>query len=235
MGKSALALGFGLHAAHPMRGGVVALHSLEMSDVEVANRNLSMWAGVDADRVQRPAGMQEHHWHKVIRAAKDIRRGGLYIDDTPSQTASHILAECRALKRKAGRLDLVVVDYGQLLEVGDTSNREQGLSQMVRSLKIMARTLDVPVILLAQLNRKCEERADKRPLLSDLRETGAFEQDADAVLMVYRDEYYNENTEDKGIAEILVRKNRGGKTGPIKVRWNGAQTTFSSLSREDER
>lgn len=229
MGKTSLALNVALNVAKG--GGTVAVFSLEMSREQLATRLLSSEALVENNRL-RTGLLRETDWEKIAGAATVLNRLDILIDDNPLLSVADMNAKCRRLDG----LSLVVVDYLQLMtSAGGNSrggeNRQQVVSDMSRMLKIMAKELNVPVVCLSQLSRANEKRDDKRPMLSDLRESGAIEQDADIVLFLYRDDYYNEDSEKHNIAECIVAKNRHGETGKVELRWMPEYTQFSTLDK----
>ena len=226
MGKTSMALNLALNVAKI--GGTVAVFSLEMSREQLAMRLLSTEALVENTRL-KTGMLRETDWEKIARAAAVLNRLDVRIDDNPMLSVADMNAKCRRLDN----LSLVVIDYLQLMTSaggkGGGENRQQVVSEMSRMLKIMAKELDVPVICLSQLSRANEKRDDKRPMLSDLRESGSIEQDADIVLFLYRDDYYNEDSEKHNIAECIVAKNRHGETGKVELRWMPEYTQFSTL------
>ncbi len=231
---TALALGIAEHAAL-VEERSVAIFSLEMSGDELIQRLLSSTAIVDAGRI-RSGRLAPEDWSRVGRAADRLSAARLFIDDSEGVSLGEMRTKTRRLKSREG-LDLMIVDYIQLME-GSTGRREenrvQEISAISRGLKMLARDLEVPIVVVSQLNRSPDSRNDKRPMLSDLRESGAIEQDADLVLMIYRDEYYNpENSDDKGIAEVNVAKNRHGPTEKVKLTFRGSYAKFDNLMRED--
>lgn len=233
MGKTALALCMAEHAALN-EDRSVALFSLEMSGDELIQRMLSSTAVVDAGRI-RSGRLAPEDWSRIGRAADRLSAARLFIDDSEGVSLGEMRTKCRRLKSRDG-LDLLIVDYIQLME-GSTGRREesrvQEISAISRGLKMLARDLEVPLIVLSQLNRSPDARNDKRPMLSDLRESGAIEQDADLVLMIYRDEYYNPDSEDAGVAEVIVAKNRHGPTDRVKLTFRGSYAKFDNLMREE--
>ena len=234
MGKTAFSLCMALNAA--VRQNVpVAVFSLEMSKEQLMQRMLAVWGKVDLSKLRRPSLLSDDDWQRLYTAADVVARAPIFIDDTPALTTLELRARARRLKAEKG-LGLVVVDYLQLMRTSRrTDSRELEISDISRSLKIMAKELNVPVICLSQLSRASEKRDDKRPMLSDLRESGAIEQDADIVLFLYRDDYYNEDSEKHNIAECIVAKNRHGETGKVELRWMPEYTQFSTLdTRYDE-
>ncbi len=225
MGKSAFALNIGMNVAKKYKK-TVAMFSLEMSREQLAMRLLASEAFVELQKLAT-GKLSEEEWSKLCMASAALSQADIRIDDNPSVTVADINAKCRRLDN----LGLVVIDYLQLMQGAgygkNSENRVAVVGEISRSLKIMAKELNIPVICLSQLSRAVESRTDKRPILSDLRESGAIEQDADSVMFLYRDEYYNENSEDKGIAECIVAKNRHGETGTVKTQWIGQYQTFT--------
>ena len=231
MGKTSLALNMALNVGKKT-GKAVAIFSLEMSKEQLAQRLLSSEAYVDSKKLQ--TGMlSKEDWQKLSGATATISRTKIYIDDNSVITVSDMNAQCRRIQD----LGLVVVDYLQLMTsaTGDSSeNRIQAVAEISRMLKIMAKELNVPVLCLSQLSRASTQRQDKRPMLSDLRESGSLEQDADIVLGLYREDYFNKETEEHNKAELIVMKNRHGNTGTIQVQWMPEYTTYASLERYRE-
>ena len=225
MGKSAFALNLALNVAKRYKT-TVAIFNLEMSREQLAMRLLASESFVDSQKLVT-GKLSDEEWTKLCMASASLSQTDIRIDDNPSVTVAEMNAKCRRLDN----LGMVVIDYLQLMTgsgYGKSSeNRVQVVGEISRALKIMAKELNVPIICLSQLSRAVESRTDKRPIMSDLRESGAIEQDADEVLFLYRDEYYNENTEDKGIAECIVSKNRHGETGTVKLQWIPQYQTFS--------
>ena len=225
MGKSAFALNIALNVAKKYNK-TVAVFSLEMSREQLAMRLLASESFVELQKLAT-GKLSEDEWTKLCMASAALSQTDIRIDDNPSLTVAEMNAKCRRLDN----LGLVVIDYLQLMQGSgyskNSDNRVNVVSDISRSLKIMAKELNVPVVCLSQLSRGPEGRQDKRPMLSDLRESGAIEQDADEVLFLYRDEYYNENTEEKGIAECIVAKNRHGEVGTVKLQWVGQYQTFT--------
>ena len=207
-----------------------AVFSLEMSKEQLVTRMMAMEAMVDSQSI-RTGDLQETDWEKIMESAGTIGRAPLIIDDTPGITIAELRSKCRRYKQMHG-LDLIIIDYLQLMSGGRRSeSRQQEISEISRSLKALAREMDAPVIALSQLSRRVEERKPAKPMLSDLRESGSIEQDADVVMFIYRDEYYNEDSEKKGIAEIIVDKQRNGSTGTIELVWLGQYTKFGNKER----
>ena len=225
MGKSAFALNMGLNVAKKYKK-TVAIFNLEMSREQLAMRILASESFIELQKLST-GKLSEEEWTKLSMAASALSQTDIRIDDNPSVT----VAEINAKLRRLDNLGLVIIDYLQLMQgsgYGKSSeNRVQVVGDISRSLKIMAKELNIPVICLSQLSRAVESRTDKRPIMSDLRESGAIEQDADSVMFLYRDEYYNENTEDKGLAECIVSKNRHGETGTVKMQWLGQYQLFT--------
>jgi replicative DNA helicase len=232
MGKTALALGIAEHAALSQERAV-AIFSLEMSGDELIQRLLASTAIVDAGRI-RAGRLAPEDWSRIGRAADRLSSARLFIDDSEGVTVGEMRSKTRRLKSRDG-LDLLIVDYIQLMEGSRArrdENRVQELSTISRGLKMLARDLEVPIICVSQLNRAPDARTDKRPMLSDLRESGAIEQDADLVLMIYRDDYYDDASEEKGIAEVNVAKNRHGPTEKVKLTFRGSYAKFDNLARD---
>ena len=230
MGKTAFALNIATNAV--LRANVpTAVFSLEMSKEQLVNRILSSESMVDSNKI-RTGKLEEDDWTKLAEAIGPLSEGEMYIDDTPGINIMEIRAKCRKLKIEKN-IGLVVIDYLQLIQGSGKRNgsREQEISEISRSLKILAKELNVPVIALSQLSRAAEQRPDHRPMLSDLRESGAIEQDADIVMFLYRDDYYNPDTDKKGIAEVIIAKHRGGSTGTVDLRWLGNYTKFVNLAK----
>ena len=230
MGKTAFALNIATNAS--VRAKVpVAVFSLEMSKDQLVNRILCSEAMVDSNKV-RTGKLEENDWTKLAESIGPLSEAEIYIDDTPGISIMEIRAKCRKLKLEKD-IGMVVIDYLQLVQGSNKRNgsREQEISEISRSLKILAKELNVPVIALSQLSRAAEQRPDHRPMLSDLRESGAIEQDADIVMFLYRDDYYNEDSEKKDIAEVIIAKHRGGSTGTVELLWLGNYTKFVNLER----
>ena len=229
MGKTAFALNIATNAA--LRGNApVAIFSLEMSKDQLVNRILCSEAMVDSNKV-RTGKLGEDDWVKLAGAIGPLSEAEMYIDDTPGISVMEIRTKCRKLKMEKN-IGLVVIDYLQLVQGNKrTASREQEISEISRSLKILAKEINVPVIALSQLSRAVEQRPDHRPMLSDLRESGAIEQDADIVMFLYRDDYYNKESEKKDIAEVIIAKQRGGQTGTVELLWMGQYTKFVNLER----
>jgi len=230
MGKSAFALNIASHAAIHAKVPVV-IFNLEMSKSQLVNRILCSEAMVDSNKI-RTGKIEEDDWVKLATALGPLSEAPIYIDDTPGITVTEIRAKCRKLKLEKN-IGLIVIDYLQLIQGSGkrNSSREQEISEISRSLKILAKELDVPVIALSQLSRAAEQRADHRPMLSDLRESGAIEQDADIVMFLYRDDYYNPDSEKKNIAEVIMAKHRAGSTGTVELLWLGNYTKFANIEK----
>ena len=230
MGKTAFALNIATNAA--LRGNApVAIFSLEMSKDQLVNRILCSEAMVDSNKV-RTGKLEEDDWVKLAGAIGPLSESEIYIDDTPGISVMEIRTKCRKLKMEKN-IGLVVIDYLQLVQGSNkrVGSREQEISEISRSLKILAKEINVPVIALSQLSRAVEQRPDHRPMLSDLRESGAIEQDADIVMFLYRDDYYNKESEKKDIAEVIIAKQRGGSTGTVELLWMGNYTKFVNLEK----
>ena len=227
MGKTAFALNIALNAAKACKKDVVVFQ-LEMSKDQLASRFLASEALIESQKL-KTGNLGEDDWIKIARATNALAKTRIYVDDNPAITVAEIKAKCRRL---GDGLWLIVIDYLQLMQSGKRNdNRTQEVAEISRSLKIMAKELNVPVVCLSQLSRAAEQRADKKPMLSDLRESGAIEQDADIVMFIYRDDYYNDESEHKNVAEIIIAKNRHGATGSVYLQWIGQYTTFSSQDR----
>jgi replicative DNA helicase len=230
MGKTALALNIAYNVAHYTQVPV-AIFSLEMSKEQLVRRLLSAIGRIDASRLRR-AFLTNDQWTSLQEAAGQLMDCPILIDDTPAVTALEVRAKCRRLKRDK-KLGLVLIDYLQLMRGrSDITSREQEISEISRSLKALAKELQVPVMALSQLNRRVEERPDKRPILSDLRESGAIEQDADVIVFIYRDEVYKKESPDKGVAEIKIGKQRNGPTGTFKLHFASQFTRFDDFAEE---
>ncbi len=229
MGKSSLVLAI-CHFVSASLGRPSILFSLEMSKLEIVNRLLSSEARIDSSRL-RTGRLEDTDWRKLGDALGSLAEAPLFIDDTPSISLMEIRAKSRRLKQKHG-LDLIVVDYLQLMQSHRrVDSRQQEVAEISRGLKMLAKELDVPVIALSQLSRQPESRTDKRPQLADLRESGSIEQDADIVGFIYRDEVYDEDSPDKGIAELIISKHRNGATGVVKLAFLNHLTKFANLAR----
>ncbi len=230
MGKTAFALNIASYVVLK-RDLPVVIFSLEMSQESLVNRLFSIDSGIDAKNI-RTGDLEDYEWPRLEESAKTIGRSKLIIDEAPSITISEIRSKCRKYKQQQD-IQLVVIDYLQLISSnGNQESRQQEISNISRSLKALARELDIPVIALSQLNRGVEQREDKRPMLSDLRDSGAIEQDADVVMLLYRDDYYNKDeSKEKGISEIIVAKQRNGPTGTIRLKWLAKYTRFVNLER----
>ena len=229
MGKTAFVLNLAQNIA--IKNKVpTAIFSLEMSKNQLVNRILSMESKVDSQMI-RTGNLNTGDWEKLIESAGVISDAPLFIDDTPGITISELRSKCRKYKLEKG-LGLVIIDYLQLMNGNRrTESRQQEISDISRALKSLARELDVPVIALSQLSRACEQRPDHRPMLSDLRESGAIEQDADVVMFIYRDDYYNKDTEKKNISEIIIAKQRNGPIGTVELVWLPNYTKFANKSK----
>ena len=233
MGKTAFVLNIAQHVAFKANKSV-AIFSLEMSKEQLVNRLFSLESQVDSQSL-RTGNLKDEDWEKLIESAGIIGKSKLIIDDTPGISISELRSKCRKFKLEQG-LDLIIIDYLQLMtgRVGGRSeSRQQEISDISRALKGLARELNVPVIALSQLSRAVEQRPDHRPMLSDLRESGAIEQDADVVMFIYRDDYYNKDTEMKNIAEIIIAKQRNGSIGTVNLTWLPNYTKFANFLRKE--
>lgn len=234
MGKTAFALNAIWHAS-VSQGLPVAIFSLEMSKEQLVQRLISQTTRIPSQDL-RSGNVRAEDWPKLVRGVAEVSRAPIWIDDTAGSTLMEMRAKVRRLASRlltqgGHPLSLVVVDYLQLMVGQSRENRQQEIAEISRGLKILARDLDVPVLAIAQLSRAVEQRHDKRPMLSDLRDSGAIEQDADMVMFLYRDEYYNPDSDDKGIAEVIIGKHRNGPTGKVQLAWMEQYTKFASLSR----
>jgi replicative DNA helicase len=229
MGKTAFVLNIAQHVA--FRQNIpVAIFSLEMSKEQLVTRMMSMEAMVDSQLI-RTGELEDQDWEKLMESAAVIGHSPLIIDDTPGLTISEIRSKCRRYKQTQG-VGLVIIDYLQLMAgSGRSESRQQEISEISRSLKALAREIYAPIIALSQLNRAVDSRTDHKPVLSDLRESGSIEQDADVIMFIYRDDYYNPDTEKKNLAEIIVAKQRSGSTGSIELAWLGQYTKFANKER----
>ena len=231
MGKTSFALDIAGHAAIKANKAV-AVFTMEMSSSQLALRMISSIGRINAQRL-RTGKLEDDDWVRCTEAIKAIKDHKIFLDDTPSLSPDQLRARARRLKREHN-LGLIVIDYLQLMKVpGNSENRATEISEISRSLKALAKELNVPVIALSQLNRSLETRADKRPVMADLRESGAIEQDADVIMFIYRDEYYDKESPDKGIAEVIIGKQRNGPTGSVRLRFHGEYTSFSSCRPDD--
>ena len=231
MGKTAFVLNIAQHVAFKANKSV-AIFSLEMSKEQLVNRLFALEAQVDSQSL-RTGNLKDSDWEKLIESAGIIGKSKLMIDDTPGISISELRSKCRKMKLEHG-LDLIIIDYLQLMtgRVGGRSeSRQQEISEISRALKGVARELNVPVVALSQLSRAVEQRPDHRPMMSDLRESGAIEQDADVVMFIYRDDYYNKDTELKNVAEIIIAKQRNGAIGTINLTWLPQYTKFANIER----
>lgn len=231
MGKTAFVLNIAQHVAFKL-DETVAIFSLEMSKEQLVNRLFSLESKVDAQKL-RTGNLSDGDWEKLIETAGVIGKSHMIIDDTPGISISELRSKCRKYKLEHN-LRMIIIDYLQLMSgsgSGRGDSRQQEISDISRSLKSLARELRVPVIALSQLSRAVEQRPDHRPMLSDLRESGAIEQDADVVMFIYRDDYYNKDSEKKGIAEISIAKQRNGPIGTVDLVWLPEYTKFANLQK----
>lgn len=229
MGKTAFALNIAQYVAFKQNLSV-AIFSLEMSKEQLVNRLFSLQSNVDAQNL-RTGQLNDEEWEKLIESAGVIGRSNLYIDDTPGISIAELRTKCRKLKLEHN-LSMIIIDYLQLMSgSGRSDSRQQEISDISRALKGVARELSVPVIALSQLSRAVEQRPDHRPMMSDLRESGAIEQDADVVMFIYRDDYYNHDTDKKDIAEIIIAKQRNGPIGTVELAWLPRYTKFANLEK----
>ena len=230
MGKTAFALNIAEYVT-VKQNVTTAIFSLEMSKEQLAKRILAMNSRVDSQKL-RTGDLSDEEWMDIVDSAKTIGETNLIIDDTPGISVGELRSKCRKLKIEKN-LGLVMIDYIQLMTGGKRAeSRQQEISEISRSLKALAREIDAPIIALSQLSRKVESRDDKRPMLSDLRESGAIEQDAEVVMFIYRDEYYNKDTENPGVTEIIIGKQRNGPIGTVRLGWKSELTKFVNLQSE---
>ena len=230
MGKTALALNIAQHAVLK-ENRCVAIFSLEMSKEQLTNRLFAMTAHVDAQKI-RTGSLTDEEWEALVESATNIGESRLIIDDTPAITVQEMRSKCRKYKMEYG-LKMIIIDYLQLMN-GDgkrSDTKQQEIADISRALKALARELQIPIVALSQLSRAVESRPNHRPMLSDLRESGAIEQDADVVMFIYRDDYYNPGSEKKGIAEIIIAKQRNGPIGTVELSWQPSLTRFTSLAK----
>ncbi|MFK5968629.1 MAG: replicative DNA helicase [Candidatus Marithrix sp.] len=231
MGKTAFAMNIASHVAVEKRMPV-AVFSMEMSNEQLAMRLISSISGVNLQSV-RTGRLNDDDWPKLTKAVSKLSESPLFIDETPALSPTDLRARVRRLAREQGQLSLIVIDYLQLMQVPESNeSRANEVSEISRSLKSLAKELNVPVLALSQLNRSLEQRTDKRPKMSDLRESGSIEQDADLIVFIYRDEVYNEESPDKGSAEIIIAKQRNGPIGTTKLSFRGEVTKFGNFSDE---
>ena len=229
MGKTSFALGIARNIAEKLP---VAIFSLEMSKEQLAQRLLASEAGIESNYL-RTGRISQNQWEPLSHALGTLSELPIYIDDTANQTVMQMRSQVRRLQaEQGGKLGLVLIDYLQLMEGSGSENRVQELSRITRSLKGLARELSVPVIALSQLSRSVEARNNKRPMMSDLRESGSIEQDADLIIMLYRDSYYNADSPDRDIAEVIITKHRNGPTGTVKLLFKSELTTFLNLANK---
>ena len=229
MGKTAFVLNLATHVA--LQGGTVAFFSLEMPREQLMHRIFCAEGQIDATRLAR-GELDDEEWSRLVKVADRMMKTNLYFDDTSSTTVLDIRTRARRLKAEHG-LDLIAIDYLQLIQApGRAENRTLAVAEMTRSLKVLARELSVPIVVLSQLSRATEGRSDKRPMLSDLRESGSIEQDADIVMFLYREDYYNQDTENANITELSIAKHRNGATDTVKMFFQKEYTRFRDLARE---
>lgn len=231
VGKTAFALNVAQNVA-ARAGATVAIFSLEMSALQLVQRMLCAEGNIDANRM-RTGSFQEEDWEKLTMAIASLSKANIFIDDSPNITVGQIRAKCRRLKAEHG-LGIIVIDYLQLIQGSGKENRQQEISAISRTLKAIARELDCTVIALSQLSRAVEQRQDKRPMLSDLRESGSIEQDADIVAFLYRDDYYDQETENKNVIEIIIAKQRNGPVGKVELAFLKEYNKFVNLSRHQD-
>lgn len=230
MGKTAFALNIAQHVAF-RDNKCVAIFSLEMSKEQLINRMFSLESNVDASKL-RTGQLADNEWERLLESADDIARSNLIIDDTPSISVAELRSKCRKFKAERG-LSMIIIDYLQLMSgSGKSESHQLEIAEISRGLKAVAREMNVPVLALSQLSRQVEQRPDHRPMLSDLRDSGAIEQDADVVMFIYRDDYYHPDTERKGISEIIIAKQRNGQVGTIELVWLAEYTKFANFDKK---
>jgi replicative DNA helicase len=229
MGKTSFAMNVGEHVAIE-QGLPVAVFSMEMGAVQLAMRMIGSVGMLDQHRM-RTGKLNQEDWPRLTHAVQKVEEAQIYIDETPALTSMEVRARARRLARQCGQLGLIIIDYLQLMSSsGSGENRATEISEISRSLKSLAKELNCPVMALSQLNRSLEQRPNKRPVMSDLRESGAIEQDADVIIFIYRDEVYNPDSPDKGTAEIIIGKQRNGPIGTLRLTFQGASTRFLNFS-----
>ena len=231
MGKTAFALNIAQNAAMKSRIPC-AIFSLEMSKEQLATRLIAMDSMVDSQAI-RTGQLADDDWSELMDSTYKVGSSPMFIDDTPGITIAELRSKCRKLKQTQD-IGLIIIDYLQLMSAsaGRSESRQQEISEISRSLKKLARELNVPIIALSQLNRAVDSREDHKPVMSDLRESGAIEQDADVIMFIYRDDYYNKESTKPGIADIIVAKQRNGSTGPVELVWMGKYTKFANKERK---
>lgn len=227
MGKTSLCLNIAAHAASKEKTSI-AIFSLETAAEQLVLRMLCSEAGIDAQKL-RTGNLKSDDWQRLARAIDGLSKTQIYIDDTPGLTSLEIRSKARRLKQEKKGLGMVIVDHLQLIRGPKSENKVQEIAEISRGMKFLAKELNIPIVVVSQLNRAVESRNDKRPMLSDLRESGAIEQDADLIMFIYRDDYYNANSEEKGIAEIIIAKQRNGPVGTIKLGFWKECTKFRPL------
>ena len=232
MGKTAFVLTIADYVTVKKKESV-AIFSLEMSAGQLVNRMLAMESQIDAQNL-RSGDLSDRDWEALMESSEAIGTSKLIIDDTPGIKVADVRSKCRKYKLEQD-IKLIIIDYIQLMSGSGSrsDNRQQEVSDISRGLKSLARELNVPIIVLSQLNRAVEARADHRPMLADIRESGAIEQDADVIMFLYRDDYYNEDSPEKNIAEVIIAKQRNGPTGTVKLGWQPKYTRFVNLERSD--
>ncbi|MFT0534128.1 replicative DNA helicase [Castellaniella hirudinis] len=228
MGKTSFSMNIGEHVAIE-QGLPVAVFSMEMGAVQLAMRMIGSVGMLDQHRM-RTGKLNQDDWPRLTHAVQKVEQAQIYIDETPALTAMELRARARRLSRQCGQLGLIIIDYIQLMSGSGGENRATEISEISRSLKGLAKELNCPMVALSQLNRSLEQRPNKRPVMSDLRESGAIEQDADVIIFIYRDEVYNPDSPDKGTAEIIIGKQRNGPIGTVRLTFQGASTRFLNFS-----
>jgi replicative DNA helicase len=234
MGKTALAINIAEHVAVG-EGLPVAVFSMEMGASQLAIRLVGSIGRIDQGHL-RTGKLTDDEWPRLTQAVEQLQSVSLFIDETPGLNPSELRGNAKKLARQCGKLGLIVVDYLQLMSSGSTDgdNRATELGEISRGLKMLAKELQCPIIALSQLNRSVETRTDKRPMMSDLRESGAIEQDADVIMFIYRDDYYNKDSKEPGVAEVIIGKQRNGPTGTVKLAFLKPLTKFETMARGNE-
>lgn len=229
MGKTSFCLNLAVHAAVKEKIPV-AIFSLETAKEQMVLRMLCSEAAIDAQKL-RTGNLKSEDWQKLSRAINKLSQGRIYIDDTPGLSSLDIRSKSRRLKQEKKGLGMIIIDHLQLVRGPKSENKVQEVAEISRGFKFLAKELNIPVIVISQLNREVEKRPDKRPMLSDLRESGAIEQDSDLIMFIYRDDYYNQNSEEKGLAEIIIAKQRNGPVDTVKLAFRKEYTMFQSLEK----
>jgi replicative DNA helicase len=233
MGKTVLGMNLAEYAALTYNEKPTLIFSLEMPSEAIVLRMLASLTRVELNKL-RTGQLNDDDWSRLRHGIELLSKANMYIDDTPALSPSEMRARARRIARSHGGLNMIMIDYLQLMSLGKSSeNRTNEVSEISRSLKALAKEMDVPVVALSQLNRGLESRHDKRPIMSDIRESGAIEQDADLIAFIYRDEVYNDDTPDRGIAEVIIAKHRNGAIGKVRLKFEGRFTRFDNLAHQE--